>query len=60
MKALKFIGIFLLTVLTSKKLLIEVENVNNTKPGSDYSIEPKGDLGQRSVSQDMRLLQVVT
>ena len=60
MKTLNLIGISLLNVLTSKKLLLEVENVNDTYPGSDYIIEPEGDLGQRSVPQDMRLLQVVT
>ena len=82
MKAIILIEIFLLNVLTSKKLLLlEVENVNDTKPGSDYSnsnsierwsyscsdnlkvcnsklhlLSPEGDLGQRSVPEDMRLL----
>ena len=44
MRALNIIGIFLINLLASKKLLIEIEtgNKNETGFGSDYSMIRKG------------------
>ena len=61
MRALNLIGISLINVLASKKLLVNVENMNETSSGSDYSMAPRGKLDLILVTQSVtcRLLQRV-
>ena len=44
MRTLELIGISLTNVLLSRKFLLEVENVNRIKSGTDYTIDHKGGL----------------
>ena len=44
MRTVILIGICFLNVLTSKKFLLEIEKINGTKSGSDYTIDHKGEF----------------
>ena len=44
MRTVNLIGIYFLNVLTSKKFLLEIENINGTNSGSDYTIDHKGEF----------------
>ena len=51
MRTLELIAIFLINVLSSRKFLLEVENVNRTKSGTDYTIDPGGELNLLNTKQ---------